>query len=78
MASKCPGQDSRFWKPDDIKLAPCPNCGAMVEFFKDDRSRKCAQCGTRFKNPHMDMGCAQWCPFAKECIDYQETEDEVP
>jgi hypothetical protein len=75
MVSKCPGQDQRFWKPEDISLMPCPRCGVMVEFFKDDSSRKCPDCGTRFKNPHLDMGCAQWCPFAKDCIDYQNAEE---
>ncbi|OPZ82986.1 MAG: hypothetical protein BWY76_02498 [bacterium ADurb.Bin429] len=78
MSQKCPGQDSRFWKADDIRLTPCPQCGTEVEFFKDDRSRKCGKCGTRFKNPHLDMGCAEWCPYAKECIDFDPTEDEPP
>jgi hypothetical protein len=73
---KCPGQDSRFWKVDDVKTSPCPKCGAGVEFFKDDRSRKCPECGTRFKNPHLDLGCAEWCAYAKECIDYMAREEE--
>lgn len=68
---KCPGQDSRNWKNDDIHLVPCPACGKDVEFFKDDRSRKCSNCGTRFKNPHFDIGCAEWCPYSKECIDFK-------
>ena len=71
---KCPGQDSRFWKIDDIRRVPCPKCGAKIEFFKDDRSRKCQECGTRFKNPCLDLGCAKWCPHAKECIDYTDSE----
>ena len=33
---KCPGQDSRYWKPGAIFEALCPECGAGVEFFKDD------------------------------------------
>lgn len=57
-------------------MAPCPRCGAEVELFKDDRSRKCPRCGTRFRNPHIDLGCAKWCPFAAECIDYRGDEAE--
>jgi len=70
MPPKCPGQDRRFWKPEDIFVVPCPVCGNAVEFFKDDRSRKCRACGRRFKNPHLNLGCAAWCPHADECVDY--------
>ena len=80
MRPKCPGQDSRFWKTADIYAIACPKCGAAVEFFKDDRSRKCDHCGTRFKNPRLDLGCAQWCKYAKECIDFdaeQQQDDEA-
>lgn len=73
---KCPGQDSRFWKADDIRLVPCPKCGVQVEFFKDDRSRACPECHTRFKNPHLDLACAKWCPFAAACVDFEFGESE--
>jgi len=69
MRQKCPGQDNRFWKPDDVYTVPCPRCGAGVEFFKDDFSRKCPQCRVRFKNPHLNMACAEWCPYGDACID---------
>jgi len=72
MKPQCPGQDSRFWKPEDVHMTPCPHCGENVEFFKDDRSRKCPGCNTRFKNPYLDLGCAKWCPFASECIDFED------
>ena len=36
---QCPGQDMRFWKPEDIFEAPCPHCGARMEFWKDDVRR---------------------------------------
>ena len=65
---KCPGQDSRYWKPGAIFEAKCPKCGRDVEFFKDDTSRKCDGCGHRFVNPHMDFGCAAYCQFAEQCI----------
>jgi hypothetical protein len=65
---KCPGQDSRYWKPGSIFEVQCPKCGAVVEFFKDDTTRKCGKCGYRFVNPKMDFGCASYCEFAEECL----------
>ncbi|MBW1961346.1 MAG: HD domain-containing protein [Deltaproteobacteria bacterium] len=65
---KCPGQDSRYWKPGAIFEVKCPKCGKEVEFFKDDTSRKCQHCGNRFVNPHMDFGCAAYCPYAEQCL----------
>lgn len=65
---KCPGQDSRYWKPGAIFETDCPECGKPVEFFKDDTMRKCEHCGHRFVNPHMDFGCAAYCKFADQCI----------
>jgi HD superfamily phosphohydrolase YqeK len=65
---KCPGQDSRYWKPGAIFKAKCPKCGHDVEFFKDDTIRKCDKCGHKFANPNMDFGCAAYCQFAEECI----------
>lgn len=65
---QCPGQDSRFWKPDAIYEAKCPECGQEVEFFKDDTARKCPNCEHRFVNPEMDFGCAAYCQFAEQCL----------
>ena len=65
---KCPGQDSRYWKPGSIFEADCPECGKIVEFFKDDTTRKCNHCGHRFANPKLDFGCAAYCKFADQCI----------
>ena len=65
---KCPGQDSRHWKPGAIFESKCPECGHKVEFFKDDTTRKCWKCGHKFANPKMDFGCAAYCQFAEECI----------
>jgi hypothetical protein len=70
----CPGQDTRYWRPDDIFTVPCGSCGAQVEFFKDDAARRCAKCGTRVRNPRLSMGCAQWCQHAKECLGYDPRE----
>ncbi|MBS0012607.1 MAG: HD domain-containing protein [Desulfobacterales bacterium] len=65
---KCPGQDSRYWKPGAIFETQCPECGKAVEFFKDDTMRKCGHCGHRFVNPNMDFGCAAYCKFADQCL----------
>lgn len=65
---KCPGQDSRYWKPGAIFEAKCPACGNKVEFFKDDTTRVCKKCGHRFLNPNMDFGCASYCQYAEQCI----------
>jgi hypothetical protein len=65
---KCPGQDSRYWKPGAVFEVKCPNCGKEVEFFKDDTTRKCTHCGHRFLNPSMDFGCAAYCTYAEQCI----------
>jgi len=65
---KCPGQDSRYWRPGAIFEAKCPKCGSEVEFFKDDPTRRCSQCGHRFLNPSMDFGCASYCQYAEQCI----------
>ncbi len=65
---KCPGQDSRYWKGDAIFEVACPHCKGTIEFFKDDTSRKCPNCGQRVANPEMDFGCAEYCPYAKQCL----------
>jgi endogenous inhibitor of DNA gyrase (YacG/DUF329 family) len=64
---KCPGQDTYYWKPEDVSEAPCPACGQLVEFFKTDLARRCPSCGQRVVNPRLNLGCAQWCPFGEQC-----------
>jgi hypothetical protein len=65
---KCPGQDQRFWDPEDIFESKCPSCGDLVEFWKDEPQVKCPKCKTLISNPRLDLGCAEWCKFAKECL----------
>lgn len=65
---RCPGQDTQYWKPGAIFDAKCPQCAGVVEFFKDDTTRKCPHCGHRFLNPAMDFGCASYCQFAEQCL----------
>jgi ribosomal protein S27E len=68
MVSKCPGQNTQFWGPDDIFTIECPKCGNAVEFFKDDIRRRCKNCSHMFLNPRLNLGCAGWCQYADQCI----------
>jgi len=65
---RCPGQDQRFWKPEDIFEVKCPGCGGFVEFFKDEPKLKCHECGRLVANPKIDLGCAEWCQYAEQCL----------
>jgi hypothetical protein len=68
MITKCPGQDTRFWKPNDVYTVECPKCSKPVEFFKDDIRRRCKKCGHMFINPKLNLGCARWCQYADQCV----------
>jgi hypothetical protein len=68
---RCPGQDQRFWKPGDIFEVKCPACGQNVEFFKDEPKLKCRKCGQEVANPKIDLGCAEWCQYAEQCLGIQ-------
>ncbi|MEW6426923.1 MAG: HD domain-containing protein [Thermodesulfobacteriota bacterium] len=65
---QCPGQDSRYWDGKAIFETPCAKCGNIIEFFKDEGSRVCRNCGHRMLNPEMDFGCAAYCPYAEQCL----------
>ena len=65
---KCPGQDRGYWKADAVFEIPCPQCGASVEVFKDESTAHCTHCGHRFPNPGVEIGCAEWCALAQECL----------
>jgi len=65
---RCPGQDQRFWRPEDVSEARCPQCGKDIEFFKDEPKLKCRDCGHFVINPKIDLGCAQWCQYADQCL----------
>jgi hypothetical protein len=64
---RCPGQDRSSWTPDDIFEIACPSCGASIEYFKDDKRRRCTSCGVVTENPKFDLGCAEWCSAADKC-----------
>jgi len=65
---RCPGQDTRYWKPGDIYSVTCPSCGASIEFFKDEMRIRCRKCGKLVPNPKTDFGCTIYCAFAEQCV----------
>ncbi len=66
--SRCPGQDSRRWRSDDVFDVQCPDCAQTIEFWKDEPTRRCTNCGQKVLNPQLDLGCAKWCKFASDCL----------
>lgn len=68
FAQKCPGQDMRYWTAEDVYEEKCPQCGEMIEFFKTDIRLRCPSCKKKVANPRFDMGCAQWCSYAEQCL----------
>lgn len=65
---RCPGQDSRYWKPEAIFEVPCPKCGTPLEFFKDEPTRRCKKCGHKAVTARMNFGCAAYCKYAEQCL----------
>ena len=65
---RCPGQDQRFWKPEDIFEVQCPGCSNKMEFFKDEPKIKCRKCGRMVLNPKINLGCVKWCEYAEQCL----------
>jgi hypothetical protein len=65
---QCPGQDNRYWDGEAVFEIPCPHCGNILEFFKDDSQRSCKQCGKKVLNPRIDFGCAAYCSHAEQCL----------
>jgi hypothetical protein len=65
---KCPGQDTRYWKPGDIFEVDCPHCANKIEFFKDEATRRCRNCKNMVVNPKMNFGCAAYCQYASQCL----------
>ncbi|MGI5823810.1 MAG: hypothetical protein ACOX6Z_07695, partial [Dethiobacteria bacterium] len=68
FSAKCPGQDRRYWQPDDIFEEKCPNCGNILEFWKTDIRVRCEKCRRLVSNPRFDLGCAEWCAYAEYCL----------
>jgi hypothetical protein len=41
-----------------------------VEVFRDENKGRCLRCGHKFLAPGGNLGCAQWCSVAKECLGF--------
>jgi uncharacterized protein (UPF0147 family) len=39
-----------------------------LEFWKTDVRIKCPGCARNVANPGFNLGCAEWCAYAKECL----------
>ena len=44
------------------------NCENLVEFFKDDITRTCSECGKKVVNDRDDYGCGQRCSSSSSHI----------
>lgn len=65
MISKCPGQDKRNIKVENLI---CPACGHELEIFSDEIKVKCLKC-RKFASRARLPSCVDWCKSAKACID---------
>ena len=75
VLKKCPGQDLSQKKIEEVVCnLPCPFCGEEVEFFFDDKARKCPSCSKKVSKSDIqllkDFGCADWCEAAEKCLGY--------
>lgn len=68
LLTKCPGQDMRYWNPEDIRDIKCPYCENPMEFWKTDIRLRCKGCGRVVVNPNFNLGCAAWCSYAEQCL----------
>jgi putative nucleotidyltransferase with HDIG domain len=53
----------------------CAGCGRAAEFFKDEPKLKCRGCGKIVVNPKIDLGCAEWCQYAEQCLGIGSTDN---
>ena len=72
---RCPGQDQRYWKPEDIFEVRCPQCGHEIEFWKDEPMRVCRGCSRSVRNPRINLGCGRWCRHGAQCL--RQAEDPL-
>ena len=60
----CPG--SAFIRTPTLTIKECPECGAEIEIFSNDKSVKCERCGFTAYNDQ--QSCIDWCKYARECF----------
>jgi len=39
-----------------------------MEFFKDESKLKFRKFGRAVLNPKINLGCAEWCKYAEQCL----------
>lgn len=61
----CPGS-IRIKEPIP-EFFKCPKCGAEVEIWTHENSRKCSNCGETVFKEQMPS-CIEWCEYGKECV----------
>jgi len=64
MILKCPGQDRRNIKVEELT---CLNCGYKIEIFSDELKVKCPKCNNLACRQRMPS-CIDWCKSAKSCL----------
>ena len=74
MKFKCPGQDDRNIKAEDIH---CPECGFMMEIFSDEIKARCPKCKAVVLRQRLPS-CIEWCKAARECIGETKTDEQTP
>jgi predicted nucleic acid-binding Zn-ribbon protein len=62
--ARCPGTDSRSVRPEYRR---CTECGYRLEFFSDELTRRCPQCGSK-QMKEAQPSCVAWCPAAEACV----------
>ena len=62
---QCPGA-ARIREPIP-EFFECPQCGAEVEIWTHENSRKCDECGYEVFKEHVPS-CIEWCKYAVQCV----------
>ena len=68
MRLRCPGMDPAYFKPEDIRLHRCIECGREIEFWKDDVKIECPFCSRVNFNPDLGNSCLTYCKKADQCL----------
>ena len=71
--ARCPGTDSRSVRPEYRR---CTECGYRLEFFSDELTRRCPQCGSK-QMKEAEPSCVAWCPAAEACVGDPEKVREI-